>query len=112
MRTVVLASKCSLAASSSSELEAEHVHDVVLLVGLEDVVLEVGEGAAYLWVHDLVLEERVRRQLFDDLPHDGLLAAYAAGPLEVAEEPLDLGVVLLEQDDRVTGHGGLLGSVW
>ena len=89
------------------QLHHQDVGDVVLLVGLQDVVLELGQERADAWVHDLVLEVGVDCQLLDDpvdepaLGREGLVP----GLLEGSERLADLSVLVLEQDDGVGGHG-------
>jgi hypothetical protein len=80
---------------------------VVLLVGLQHVVLEVREQLSHARVHAFVLDVGVDRQQLEHLV-DELAAAgvrLRAGALELAEQPSDLDVVLLEDDDGVGRHG-------
>src|SRR6266498_2205405 len=85
------------------EFGTQHVGDVVLLVGLQHVLAQVGQQCADLRVHALVLDVGVHRQRLDDLVDDaGLTLRRAlAGRLEPAEQGAHFLVVLLEQDDRV-----------
>ena len=54
-------------------------------------------------IENLLLDRRVDRQLEADLLGDPLLAAVAAGLLELLEQFLDLAVVGFQQRDRVRG---------
>ena len=74
MRTVVLASNRSSFGDHGHELHDEDVGDVVLLVGLEHVVLEVGQERADAGVHDLVLDVGVHGEQLDDLVDELALA--------------------------------------
>ena len=68
------------------ELDDEHVGDVVLLVGLQHVVLEVGKQLAHARVHHLVLDVGVHGQQLDDLVDELALGREGVLPglLEVA----------------------------
>src|SRR3954447_26917921 len=96
------------------QLHTQHVRHVMLLVGLEDVVLDVRQQRADLRVHDLVLDVGVNRQQLDDL-RDELTLAFGviiARLLEVLEQLPDLFVVVLEQHDGVRRHGSPLWRIW
>ena len=71
------------------ELDDQHVGDVVLLVGLQDVVLEVRQQLADARVHHLVLDVGVHGEQLDDLVDELALGGVRvlAGLLEVAERP-------------------------
>src|SRR5689334_720897 len=89
------------------ELDHEHVGHVVLLVGLQDVVLQVREQLADLRVHHLVLEVGVHREELDHRVDELALGdvSVLTGLLEVVEYLADLLVLVLEQHDGVGGHG-------
>src|SRR4051794_31380866 len=77
----------------------------MLLVRLEDILLEVRQSRPDLRVHDLVLHERVSRELTDDLSGEpSLRGRVLAGLTELAEQLLHLRVVVLEDDDGVSRH--------
>jgi hypothetical protein len=85
---------------------AQHVGDVVVLVGLEDVVLDLGQPLADLGVHALVLQVRVHGERLHDALDEPALGLHrpVADVLELAEQLADLLVVLLQQHDRVGRH--------
>ena len=62
------------------QLHDQDVRDVVLLVGLQDVVLEVGEELAHPRVHDLVLDVGVHGEQLDDRVDELALADHAFSP--------------------------------
>ena len=88
------------------ELDDEDVGDVVLLVGLEHVVLDLGQQLAHARVHHLVLEVGVHGQQLDDPVDQPALGdgRVRRRPSRSPEGLADLLVVVLEQDDRVGGH--------
>src|SRR6266550_2164061 len=96
VETVVVRAQCC-------EFGAQHVGYVVLLVGLQHVLAQVGQQCADLRIHALVLDVGVHRQRLDDLVDDAgsALRRALAGRLEPAEQPAHFVVILLEQDDRV-----------
>ena len=61
---------------------------MVLLIGLQDLALKLGDEPAHLGIPDLVLQVRVDDQLLDDARHELVLGGCGvlAGALEVAEE--------------------------
>src|SRR6185312_743987 len=89
-----------------AELHAQQVGDMVLLVGLEDIVLEVRQQPAHLRIHDLVLDIGMHGQQLDHLRDQMtlLLRRILSSALKVAEDFLDLLVVLFEQNNRISGH--------
>ena len=58
----------------AGQLDDQEVGDVVLLVGLQDVLLEVGQQLADAGVHHLVLDVGVHREQLDDLVDELALA--------------------------------------
>ena len=81
---------------------------MVLLVGLENIVLELRQQPADLGIHDFVFQVGVDSQRLDDLRDDAALSLGSAfaSLLELTEQALDLLVIVLEQNDGVGRHTG------
>ena len=75
----------------------------MFFVGLQHVVLEVGEQRADLGIHDLILDIGVYREQLDDLPGDPFLRLdrRIPGGLELAEQVADFLVISLQYHDCV-----------
>jgi hypothetical protein len=75
----------------------------MFFVGLQYVVLEVGEQRADLGIHHLVLDVGVHGEQFDDLPGDlfFLLDRPVTGGLELPEQVADFLVIGLQHDDGI-----------
>ena len=75
----------------------------MFFVGLQHVVLEVGQQRADLGIHHLILDIGVYREKFDDLPGDRffLLDRLVPGSLELAEQVADFLVIGLQYHDCI-----------